>query len=295
MTDIDGWLSQLWKGEYLTEESFRLLHGKAKEVLAAEPNVVKVSLPVTICGDIHGQFPDLLELFRVGGRVPETNYVFLGDFVDRGVNGVEVFMLLVALKVKYPKRVTLLRGNHETRQISQTYGFYDECLKKFGNADIWKLCSELFDYLSLAAVVDNRILCVHGGISPDVKTIDDITQIKREREAPHEGAMCDLLWSDPEMEVDVWRPSNRGAGYLFGEKAILEFNERNKIDFVARAHQLVMEGYEWKFQDQLCTIWSAPNYCYRCGNRASVLELDDLGEKTFLLFDAAPEVCEYMF
>ncbi|EDR30078.1 serine/threonine protein phosphatase PP-X isozyme, putative [Entamoeba dispar SAW760] len=295
MSFIDECLEQLWQGEVIKEATFRQIYEKAKEVLSKEPNIIPVSLPVTVCGDIHGQFPDFLELFRVGGRVPETNYIFMGDYVDRGINGVEVFMLLIALKVKYPRRVTLLRGNHETRQISQTYGFYDECMKKYGNSDVWKMCCDLFDLLALSALIDNRILCVHGGLSPEIKTLDDISKISRFKEAPHDGAFCDLLWSDPEPEVDTWRPSNRGAGYLFGEKATTEFVQSNKLDFIARAHQIVMEGYDWKFNKLVCTVWSAPNYCYRCGNRASVMELDDMGNQTFLLYDAAPEVCIFLF
>ena len=289
MSFVDEALEMLWQGEFLKEAQFKKIYDKAKEIIQKEQNIINIPLPVTICGDIHGQFPDLLELFRVGGRVPETNYIFMGDFVDRGINGVETFMLLITLKVKYPKRITLLRGNHETRQISQTYGFYDECMKKFENTEVWKMCCELFDLLAISALIDNKILCVHGGLSPEIKTIDDIAKISRQREAPHEGGFCDLLWSDPELDVDTWRPSNRGAGYLFGEKSSKEFVHTNKLEFVARAHQIVMEGYDWKFDNTICTVWSAPNYCYRCGNRASILELDDKGNKNFLLFDAAPE------
>lgn len=131
-----------------------------------------MAAPVTIVGDIHGQFQDLLELFRCGGRVPTTNYVFMGDYVDRGYNSVETFQLLMCLKIKYPGHVTLLRGNHETRQISQVYGFYDECLRKYGNANPWKYITEVFDHLVLAACVEGKIMCVHGGLSPDIKTLD---------------------------------------------------------------------------------------------------------------------------
>ncbi|ELP86604.1 serine/threonine protein phosphatase 4 catalytic subunit, putative [Entamoeba invadens IP1] len=290
MSGIDKYLEQLWQGDFVTEQIFKeVFYPKAKEVLLAEKNVVSIALPVTICGDLHGQFPDLLELFRVGGRVPETNYIFMGDFVDRGVNGIEVFQLLLALKIRYPKRITLLRGNHETRQISQTYGFYEECLKKFGSPEMWKMCCDLFDMLSLSAVIDGKIVCVHGGLSPEIKTIDDIAKLDRLHEAPASGSMCDLMWSDPDNDVETWKPSIRGAGYLFGQKAVDEFLLVNKLDFVARAHQIVMEGFEWKLNNKVCTVWSAPNYCYRCGNRASVLQLDDTCNQTFMLFDAAPE------
>ena len=122
-----------------------------------------------------------MELFKVGGEVPDTNYLFLGDFVDRGFNSVESFLLLLALKVRYPERITLIRGNHESRQITQVYGFYDECLRKYGSLNVWRYCTEIFDLLSLAALIEDRIFCVHGGLSPAVNTIDDVKNDKYKR------------------------------------------------------------------------------------------------------------------
>ena len=156
-TDIDNWLETLKNGTILPERELRILCEKVKEILIEESNVQPVKAPVTICGDIHGQFYDLIELFKIGGESPYTNYLFLGDFVDRGYYSVETFLLLLALKVRYPDRITLIRGNHESRQITQVYGFYDECLRKYGNANVWKFFTDLFDYLPLTALVEKQV------------------------------------------------------------------------------------------------------------------------------------------
>ena len=217
--------------------------------------------------------------------MPSTNYVFLGDYVDRGHNSVETLTLLLILKSKFPDRITLLRGNHESRQITQVYGFYDEVVRKYGNPNVWRFCTDLFDSLTLAAVVDGRIFCVHGGLSPDVKHIDQIRLLSRVLEIPHEGAFGDLVWSDPE-DIDGWEVNPRGAGWLFGSNVVDEFNHVNDVDLVARAHQLVMDGFSYVYPSRrtCCTVWSAPNYCYRCGNIASVLQISASYEQTPLKF-----------
>ncbi|KAL7448258.1 hypothetical protein ACHAWC_000968 [Mediolabrus comicus] len=287
VTSLDSQIERLKRCEYLRENEVKALCLRAREILVDEGNVQRVDAPVTICGDIHGQFYDLVELFKVGGECPDKNYLFLGDFVDRGYYSVETFLLLLALKVRYPDRITLIRGNHESRQITQVYGFYDECLRKYGSVNVWRYCTEIFDYLSLSAIIEDKIFTVHGGLSPSINTLDQIRVIDRKQEVPHDGAMCDLMWSDPE-EIDGWGLSPRGAGYLFGGDVVAMFNERNDLDLIARAHQLVMEGYRSMFDDALVTVWSAPNYCYRCGNVASILELDENLGKSFKIFDAAP-------
>lgn len=178
--------------------SVGLTQKKAKEVLQEESNVQPVQSPVTVCGDIHGQFYDLAELFRIGGACPDSNYLFMGDYVDRGYYSLETVTLLVALKVRHRGRITILRGNHESRQITQVYGFYDECLRKYGNANVWKYFTDTFDYLPMTAVVSDRIFCLHGGLSPSIDTLDHARDLDRVQEVPHEGPMCDLVWSDPD-------------------------------------------------------------------------------------------------
>ncbi|XP_017133577.1 serine/threonine-protein phosphatase 4 catalytic subunit-like [Drosophila elegans] len=289
-SDLDRQIEQLQRCEFITEAEVNSLCAKAREILAEESNVQRLDTPVTVCGDIHGQFYDLMELVKVAGRVPEKNFLFMGDFVDRGYYSVETFLLLLALKVRYPDRIALIRGNHESRQITQVYGFYDECMQKYGSAAVWMQCMDVFDYLSLAAIIGGKVFCVHGGLSPAIQFLDQIRCLDRKQEVPHEGPMCDLLWSDPEDQVG-WGVSPRGAGYLFGGDVVDEFNHSNNLDLICRAHQLVMEGYKYHFNQSVLTVWSAPNYCYRCGNVAAVLLLDNDGHsRDFVIFrDASQE------
>jgi len=287
--ELDQWLATVRECKFLPEPSLKKLCDRVKELLLEESNVQPVNTPVTICGDIHGQFYDLLQLFKTGGEIPSTSYIFMGDFVDRGYHSLETFTYLLILKARYPDKITLLRGNHESRQITQVYGFYDECQQKYANANAWKYCTQVFDYLTLAALIDGKVLCVHGGLSPDVKTLDQIRTIPRNQEIPHEGPFCDLMWSDPE-DIETWQVSPRGAGYLFGSKVTSDFNRVNNLELICRAHQLVQEGYKFMFPDNnLVTVWSAPNYCYRCGNVASILQLDENRNKTWKVFEAVPE------
>ncbi|KAF8734183.1 Serine threonine specific protein phosphatase Sit4, partial [Rhizoctonia solani] len=261
--EVDGWITQL---------------GQCKQL--SEPDVKR------LC-EKH----DLSELFRIGGNSPDTNYLFMGDYVDRGYYSVETVTLLVTLKLRYRDRVTILRGNHESRQITQVYGFYDECLRKYGNANVWKYFTDLFDFLPLTALIDNQIFCLHGGLSPSIDTLDHVRGIDRVQEVPHEGPMCDLLWSDPDDRCG-WGISPRGAGYTFGQDISEAFNHNNGLTLVARAHQLVMEGYNWSQDRNVVTIFSAPNYCYRCGNQAAIMEIDEKLSYTFLQFDPAPRAGE---
>lgn len=286
---LDEWVALVKQCKYLPEQDLKRLCEHVKEYLLEESNVQPVNSPVTICGDIHGQFYDLMELFRVGGEMPDMSYVFMGDYVDRGYYSLETFTTFLVLKARWPDKITLLRGNHESRQITQVYGFYDECQQKYGNANAWKYCTQVFDYLTLACLIDGRVMCVHAGLSPEIKTLDQIRTIPRNQEIPHEGAFCDLMWSDPE-DIEAWQVSPRGAGWLFGYRVTNEFNRINRLDLICRSHQLVQEGYKYFFPDEnLVTVWSAPNYCYRCGNVASVLALDDKLNRDFKIFSAVPD------
>lgn len=287
--DLDQCIERLYRRELLPEMTIEALCSKIKELLIKESNVIHIKAPVTVVGDIHGQFYDLLEIFRIGGYCPDTNYLFLGDYVDRGLFSVETISLLVCLKLRYPTRIYLVRGNHESRGITHTYGFYSECVRKYGSANVWSYFTDMFDFLALSVVIDDSIFCVHGGLSPTIHSIDQIKVIDRFKEIPHEGPMADLVWSDPDSTKPDFSLSPRGAGYTFGIDIVKKFLSRNNMSHILRAHQLCQAGYEVVFDDRLSTVWSAPNYCYRCGNLASVLEVNVNGERFFNVFSAAPE------
>ncbi|EER08880.1 serine/threonine protein phosphatase, putative [Perkinsus marinus ATCC 50983] len=287
VASLDEQIERVTNMGLLTEAECKNLCERVRELLQEESNVQPVRCPVTVCGDIHGQFLDLKELFRIGGKPPETNYLFLGDYVDRGYYSLETAALMFLYKVRFKDRITLLRGNHETRQITQVYGFYDECLRKYSNPNVWKYFTDTFDYLPLTALIENQIFCQHGGLSPSIDLLDHVRQLDRVQEVPHEGAMCDLLWSDPDERCG-WGISPRGAGYTFGQDISEQFNHANGLKLIARAHQLVMEGYNWCHDRNVVTIFSAPNYCYRCGNQAAIMEIDENLKYTFLQFDPAP-------
>jgi len=286
--EINQFLETIRSGNRLTEEQTVYVFDKISEILYQEGTIHPLSLPITICGDIHGQLYDLFELFNVSGGPQNNKYLFLGDYVDRGYFSLETFLYLACMKLKYPENVYLLRGNHECRQVNQLYGFYDECVNLYGHAGVWRLCNEVFDLLPIGATVDNRIFCVHGGLSPDIKLIDQVALIERQDELPSNGPMADLTWSDPD-DIEGWAVNQRGAGWLFGIHPTHDFCHNNDINLIVRAHQLATKGYQWHFnEEQLVTVWSAPNYMYRSGNDASVLKIDENMQKEFVIFKAVP-------
>lgn len=206
----------------------------------------------------HGQYYDLLRLFEYGGFPPDANYLFLGDYVDRGKQSLETICLLLAYKIKYPENFFLLRGNHECASINRIYGFYDECKRRY-NIKLWKTFTDCFNTLPIAAIIDEKIFCVHGGLSPEHHSMDQIRRIQRPTDVPDSGIICDLLWSDPDKDIDGWGENDRGVSFTFGGDVVAKFLKKHDLDLVCRAHQVVEDGYEFFGKRRLVTIFSAPN------------------------------------
>ncbi|RRT76140.1 hypothetical protein B296_00007315, partial [Ensete ventricosum] len=215
-----------------------------------------------------------LRIFEIGGFPPHSSYLFLGDYVDRGKYSLETICLLLAYKIKYPDKVFLLRGNHEDAKINRVYGFYDECKRRF-NIRLWKTFCDCFNCLPLVALIDEKILCMHGGLSPELENINQIRDISRPAEIPDYGLLCDLLWSDPNSDVQGWGESDRGVSVTFGADKLVEFLEKNDLDLICRAHQVVEDGYEFFANRRLVTIFSAPNYCGEFDNVGALLSIDE--------------------
>jgi serine/threonine-protein phosphatase PP1 catalytic subunit len=253
-----GYSTKVTKAVCLKNAEIIAICAAAREVLLTQPALLELSAPVKIVGDVHGQYTDLIRLFEMCGFPPASNYLFLGDYVDRGKQSLETILLLMCYKLKYPENFFLLRGNHECANVTRVYGFYDEC-KRRCNIKIWKTFIDTFNCLPIAAIVAGKIFCVHGGLSPNLSHMDDIRGIARPTDVPDYGLLNDLLWSDPaDMEED-WEPNERGVSYCFGKKVIMEFLQRHDFDLVCRAHMVVEDGYEF-FNDRiLVTVFSAPN------------------------------------
>lgn len=258
----------------LGENEIFALCAKSREIFAAQPILLELDAPIKICGDIHGQYYDLLRMFEYGGFPPEANYLFLGDYVDRGRQSLETICLLLAYKIKYPENFFLLRGNHESATINRIYGFYDECKRRY-SVKLWKAFGECFNVLPVAAVVDEKILCMHGGLSPELSSLDQIVALPRPCEIPDSGLLCDLVWSDPEKDSLGWDDNERGVSYVFGPAIVGVFLKKHDLDLICRAHQVVEDGYEFFSKKQLVTIFSAPNYCGEFDNAGALMSVDE--------------------
>lgn len=254
----------------MKESEIMNIIAKAKEIFEEQPVFLELSTPLCVMGDIHGQYTDLLKLFDYVGYPPSNNFLFLGDYVDRGKQSIETICLLLAYKIRYKENFFLLRGNHEAEAINRQYGFYDECRKRY-SIKLWKRFTELFNWLPVAALIDDKIFCVHGGLSPDLKSLQQLYDIQRPTEVPNAGLLCDILWSDPTDKTDSWMESDRGVSYLFSASVLKKFLKDNNLDLVCRAHQVIEDGYEFFADRALITVFSAPDYMGEFDNSAAVM------------------------
>ncbi|XP_047325360.1 serine/threonine-protein phosphatase BSL1-like [Impatiens glandulifera] len=256
----------------------------AEQIFMKEPTVLQLKAPIKVFGDLHGQFGDLMRLFdeygfpSTAGDLTYIDYLFLGDYVDRGQHSLETITLLLALKIEYPENVHLIRGNHEAADINALFGFRIECIERMGEKDgiwAWTRFNQLFNYLPLAAMIEKKIICMHGGIGRCIHSVDQIEKIERPITMDAGSlVLMDLLWSDPTENdsVEGLRPNARGPGLVtFGPDRVTDFCKKNKLQLIIRAHECVMDGFERFAQGQLITLFSATNYCGTANNAGAIL------------------------
>lgn len=256
---------------FLSEPYICAICREAQKVLVREPNVLNIVSPCVIVGDLHGHILDLLRILQQHGLPGSTQYLFLGDYVDRGDFGLETITLILVMKILFPKSVHVIRGNHEFEKLCSTYGFKNEILDVYDSEYIFEEFMDVFDTLPFAAIVDNEKLCLHGGIGPNFRSADQLYQVRR----PVSEFCCDVLksavWSDPYDQRESYVRSPRGVGYRFNESSLNSFLERSGMKCLIRGHECVMEGVKPEFRARAITVFSASNYCGRYMNMSGVL------------------------
>ncbi|EAY16002.1 Ser/Thr protein phosphatase, putative [Trichomonas vaginalis G3] len=285
---IDTLIEKLWSGALPSIVEVSYIIERSVSILKQEPNVLKIDPPFTISGDIHGQFNDFKQMFFLAGLPPYTRFLFLGDYVDRGDKGMEVFLILCLFKIKYPENFYLIRGNHESINITRIYGFYQEILVKYHSENVYNLFGKLFEALPIAALIGNQIFCVHGGITQYCPTIEDIQKLDRFSEIPITGALNDLLWADPSLDSAGFTDSERNAGHRFGSAATDKFCHQNNVKLIIRAHQMMMDGCKYCHNDKVLTIFSAPNYEGISQNKGGFAICDENLNIELVKYAAAP-------
>lgn len=294
------WMDTTIKRKFLIKSDYIIdLAHECQSILEKQSTILKLKMPIKIFGDLHGQFSDLMRFFdlwrgpmdpSLGGDIDSYDYLFLGDYVDRGSYSLETICLLMSLKIKYPNQIHLLRGNHEDKWINNAFGFAEECVERLGEdiddpESVFQTINAMFEWLPLAAVIEDKILCLHGGIGSSIISIDDISKLKRPLEVVHDvnsmeqQMLIDILWSDPtdndnELGIQVNNvrdPNGTGSIVRFGPDRVEQFLKLNKMSLIIRAHECVMDGFERFAKGQLITLFSATDYCAKHKNAGAIL------------------------
>ncbi|KAE9417627.1 hypothetical protein Angca_002387 [Angiostrongylus cantonensis] len=278
----------------------------ARQVFLSQASLIELQPPIKICGDIHGQYADVLRLFDRNGFPPTVNYLFLGDYVDRGQQNLECISLFFCYKagtsnsyvfnvqIKYPGNFFVLRGNHECSPINRVYGFFEECNRRYQSTRLWLQFQDAFAALPFTGLVAGKILCMHGGLSPKLKSMDQLRQITRPIDPPNPSLHIDLLWSDPDNYTKGWASNCRGVSYVFGKDVVVEMSAILDIELVARAHQVVQDGYEFFANRKLVTIFSAPHYCGQFDNAGAVMNVGEDLVCSFTILRPSLKACKVM-
>ena len=262
---------------------------KVEDIFQKEPILLEIEPPVHVVGDIHGNYDDLLRIFDQKGYPPQEKYLFLGDYVDRGKYGVEVMIHLFCLKLLFPDKIYLLRGNHECVNISMNYGFYEEVCSKYVNGALFYQFHSVFKGLPIAVIIGRKIICLHGGISPEFTSLEEFRKKEKptDIDLPSQKIFQDILWGDPRDDEEEFKPNNRGLGFFFNSKALDRFLDDNNLQLLIRSHELCSDGYEYPYKedDSCITVFSNTDYCSKA-NKASVIDV--LGDLSIYVWTFAP-------
>jgi serine/threonine-protein phosphatase PP1 catalytic subunit len=281
--DVDSMISRLLNvglsGGRLTthvgEEELQQLCQLARDAFISQPTLLELDTPLIVCGDTHGQYSDVLRIFDKSGFPPDSNYLFLGDYVDRGRQNIETISLMFCYKIKYSNNFFLLRGNHECAAINRVYGFFEECTRRYKSTRLWLAFQDAFNCLPLSCLIGGKILCMHGGLSPKLTSIDQLRKLPRPQSPTSPSMTIDLLWSDPDQWAKGWQTNTRGVSYVFGRDVVVDACANLGIDLIVRAHQVVQDGYEFFANRKLVTIFSAPHYCGEFDNSGGSMKIDE--------------------
>ncbi|XP_030371001.1 serine/threonine-protein phosphatase alpha-2 isoform-like [Scaptodrosophila lebanonensis] len=272
---------------HLAESDIEKICVRSREIFLKEPMLLKLAAPIKVCGDLQGQFIDLLNFFDHGGHPPAAKYLFLGNYVDHDKQSFETISLLLAYKVRFPDHIFLLHGNHESGTIERIYGFYDECKRRY-STKLWRTFVDCFGCMPVAAIIADKIFCCPGGITSRLHSVGQIARLPRPYMVPDKGLLSDLLWSEPNSKIVGWSDNDCDT---FGVEIIEKFLKRHKFDLICRSHQIVDEGYKFFANRQLLTIFSAPNYSSEYENAGAMMNVDESLQCSFFALRPSRKIC----